>query len=66
MSLRGETIQINAILRIVFECIAIYYHIAIFDRIMVKSISYGNMGFGSKEKNIHPVYLYKSIEYSSV
>ena len=31
--IRGETIQINAILRIAFECIVIYCHIAIFDRI---------------------------------
>ena len=33
---RGETIRVNAILRIVFECIAIYCHIAIFDWILVK------------------------------
>ena len=50
--IRGETIRVNAILRIVFECIAIYCHIAIFDRIL---ILYENVGFGSKEKNIHPV-----------
>ena len=34
-SIKGETIQVNAILHIVFECIAIYSHIAIFDWIMV-------------------------------
>ena len=33
---RGETIPVNAIMHIVFECIAIYCHIAIFDRILVK------------------------------
>ena len=33
---RGETIRANAVLRIVFECIAIYCHIAIFDWILVK------------------------------
>ena len=32
--IRGETIRVNAVLRIVFECIAIYCHIAIFDWIM--------------------------------
>ena len=52
---RDEAIRVNAILCIVFECIAIYYHIAIFDWILVKDISYGNMGFGSEEKNLHPV-----------
>ena len=31
---RGETIWVNAILRIVFECIAIYCHIAIFNWIL--------------------------------
>ena len=36
MSGRGETIWINVILRIVFECIAIYCHIAIFGWILVK------------------------------
>ena len=36
MSGRGETIWINVILRIVFEYIAIYCHIAIFDWILVK------------------------------
>ena len=34
---RGETIRVNAILRIVFECIVIYCHIAIFDCILVKT-----------------------------
>ena len=52
--IRGETIRVNAVLRIVFERIAIYCHIVIFDWILV-DISYVNMGFGSKEKNIHPV-----------
>ena len=33
---RGETIQFNATLSIVFECIVIYCHIAIFDWIVVK------------------------------
>ena len=32
---RGETIWVNAILYIVFACIAIYCHIAIFDWILV-------------------------------
>ena len=49
---RGETIQVNAILHIVFECIAIYCHIAIFDWILEKDLFYENMGLGSKEKNI--------------
>ena len=52
---RGETIQVNAILHVVLECIAIYCHIVIFDWILLKDILYGNMGFGSKEKNIQPV-----------
>ena len=52
---RGETLWVYAILWIAFECIAIYCHIAIFNWILVKDISYGNMGFSSKEKNIHPV-----------
>ena len=52
---RGETMRVDAILHIAFECIAIYCHIAIFDWMLVKDISYGNMGFGSKEKYIHPV-----------
>ena len=34
MCVRGETIRANAVLHIVFECIAIYRHIAIFDWIM--------------------------------
>ena len=33
-----------------FECIAIYCNIAICDWILVKDISYGNIGFYSKEK----------------
>ena len=37
MAIRGETIQVNAVLHIVFEYIAIIYcHIAIFDWILVK------------------------------
>ena len=36
MEYRGETIRVNSILRIAFECIAIYCHIAIVDRILVK------------------------------
>ena len=47
---RDETIWVNAVLRIVFECIAIYCHIAIFDWILVKRHFIWNMGFGSKEK----------------
>ena len=38
---RGETIWVNALLRIVFECIAIYCHIAIFDWILVKTFHMG-------------------------
>ena len=34
--IKGETIRVNAVLRIVFECIAIYCHVAIFDWILVK------------------------------
>ena len=52
---RGETIRVNAILRIVFECIAIYCHIAIFDWILVKRHFIWEYGFGSKEKKIHLV-----------
>ena len=55
LHIRGETIRINARLRIVFERIAIYCHIAIFDGILVKRHFIWDMGFGSKEKNIHPV-----------
>ena len=42
---RGETIRVNAILRIVFERIAIYCHIAIFDWILVKGQSIWEYGF---------------------
>ena len=52
---RGETLWVNAILHIVFECIAIYCNIAICDWILIKNISYENMVFSSKEKNIHSV-----------
>ena len=44
---RGETTWVNAILCIVFECIAICNYI------FVQDISYGNMGFGGKEMNTH-------------
>ena len=54
-TLSGKTIWVNATLRIVFECIAIYCHIVIRDWILVKNISYENMGFSSKENNIHTV-----------
>ena len=37
--IRGETIRVNAILHIVFEHIAIYCHIAIFDWILVQGQS---------------------------
>ena len=43
--IRGETIRGNALLRIVFECIAIYCHIAIFDWILVKGQSTWEYGF---------------------
>ena len=43
--------MVNAILRIVFECIAIYFHIVVFDWILVKGIAYGNIGSSRKEKN---------------
>ena len=42
---RGETIWVNAILYIVFERIAIYCHIAIFDWILVKGQSIWEYGF---------------------
>ena len=42
---RGETIRVNAILHIVFERIAIYCHIAIFDWILVKGQSIWEYGF---------------------
>ena len=42
---RGKTIRIYAILRIVFECIAIYCHIAIFHRILVKRHCVWKYGF---------------------
>ena len=41
----GETIWVNAVLRIVFECIAIYCHIAIFGWILVKRHSIWKYGF---------------------
>ena len=43
--LRDETIWVNAILRIVFECIAIYCHIAIFYWILVKRHFIWEYGF---------------------
>ena len=43
--IRGETIWVNAILRIVFELIAIYCDIAIFDWILVKGQSIWEYGF---------------------
>ena len=45
VSTRGETIQVNAVLRIVFECIAIYCYIAIFDWILVKRHFIWEYGF---------------------
>ena len=42
---RSETIRVNAILCIVFECIAIYCHIAIFDWILVKRHFIWEYGF---------------------
>ena len=36
---RGKPIRVNAVLHIVFECIAIYCHITILDWILVKDIS---------------------------
>ena len=47
-----QLIRVNAILHIVFECIALYCRIAIFDWIFKfgkKTLKYGNMGFGRKE-----------------
>ena len=44
-STRGETIRVNAILCIVFECIAIYCHNAIFDWILVTGHSIWEYGF---------------------
>ena len=38
---RDETIRVNAILCIVFECITIYCHIVIFDWILVKTFHVG-------------------------
>ena len=43
--IRGETIRVNAVLHIVFECIAIYFHIAIFDWILVKRHFIWEYGF---------------------
>ena len=45
VAIRGETIWVNAILHIVFECIAIYFHIAIFDWILVKRRFIWEYGF---------------------
>ena len=41
LTIRAETIWVNAVLCIVFECIAIYCHIAIFDWILVKTFHIG-------------------------
>ena len=41
---RGETIWVNAVLHIVFEYIALYCHIAIFDWILVKRHSIWKYG----------------------
>ena len=45
MYIRDETIWVNAILLIVFEYIAIYCHIAIFDWILVKRHFIWEYGF---------------------
>ena len=45
MYIRGETIWVDAVLRIAFECIAIYCHIAIFDWILVKRHFIWEYGF---------------------
>ena len=45
MGSRGETIRVNAVLRIVFECIAIYCNIAICDWILVKGHFIQEYGF---------------------
>ena len=42
---RGETIRVNAVLRIAFECIAIHCHIAIFYWILVKRHFIWEYGF---------------------
>ena len=46
----GEAVRVNAVLHIVFECIAIYCHITILDWILVKDISYGNMGYRARNQ----------------
>ena len=58
---RGETIWVNAILRIVFECIAIYCYIAKFDWILVKTFHMGIWALAVK-KRIYTLYNYKSIK----
>ena len=52
---RGETIRVNAVLRIAFECIAIYCHIAIFDWILVKTFHMGIWVLAVK-KRIYTLY----------
>ena len=41
----GETIQVNAVFRIVFECITIHCHVSIFDWILVKGHFIWEYGF---------------------
>ena len=53
---RGETIRVNAILRIVFECIAMYCHIAIFDWILVKRYFMWEYGVLAVKKRIYTLY----------
>ena len=53
---RGETIRVNAVLRIVFDCIAIYCHIAIFDWIMVIKTFYMGIWVLAVKKRIYTLY----------
>ena len=52
----GETIRVNAILRIVFECIAIYCHNAIFDWILIKTTFYMGIWVLAVKERIYTLY----------
>ena len=54
--IRGETIWVDAILHIAFECIAIYCHIAIFDWILVKRYFMWEYGVLAVKKRIYTLY----------
>ena len=55
---RSETIRVNAVLRIAFECIATYCHIVIFDWILVKRYFIWEYWFLAVKKRIYTLHNY--------